>query len=434
VALSPIPFGSNRPYFAALLGVAVGASGLAYMVSLARSEEKLPPVLKGHAVPAALFILLVLYLLFQLLPLGSLAGPIAFGAAGGTSLHAKHMSLAPGDTLLMLCRQLTYGGLFLLVIQLCSRPGVRSVFLHGLFVVVAAYGLYGLVALFLLGDRLLTFEKWGSVGVATATFVNRNHFATFVGFGIVTGTVLLLQRVLDPHAKRRANGAMPSRAPQVVALSLLLAVLIAALLATQSRLGLVATAAGLLSVFVVAAANSSRRRLIIATGASVLAAGALVGGLFLQPLMHRFADLSSDPRFELYGQVMDMIRARPLLGYGGGSFPYAFPLFHLPPLNTDLIWDKAHSTYLALWVELGLVVGTIPILLVAWYGNLCLMNFLRQKQWNAAQLCAVGVTVTAAVHSLGDFSLEIPAVSILFVAILGCAVSALPAHRGHAGR
>jgi O-antigen ligase len=63
-------------------------------------------------------------------------------------------------------------------------------------------------------------------------------------------------------------------------------------------------------------------------------------------------------RLQLYQQVFTMIKARPLTGFGFDSFPPAFEMFHKTPVTAGFVWDKAHSTYLTLWAEAGLLFGS----------------------------------------------------------------------------
>ena len=127
---------------------------------------------------------------------------------------------------------------------------------------------------------------------------------------------------------------------------------------------------------------------------------------------------SFDVRLALYSQVIEMIASRPLLGFGGGSFEAAFPLFHALPVSPDLVWNKTHSTYLALWVEYGVIFGSIPLLVVLGIGLRCIQLVIRRKSDWVLPLASLGIIVTAALHSLVDFSLEMEANALFFTALL----------------
>ena len=151
-----------------------------------------------------------------------------------------------------------------------------------------------------------------------------------------------------------------------------------------------------------------------------VALGLLVYG---QGLLERLGSVenAADIRMELYGQVIQMIASRPYLGYGGGAFELAYPLFHTPPVSPDLVWDRAHNTYLTLWAELGLIAGSIPILLLLLAGWRIAIGLRQVRSDWTAKVAALGVLTAGALHSLVDFSLEIEAVTFAFVAIVATA-------------
>src|SRR5690606_23091385 len=99
----------------------------------------------------------------------------------------------------------------------------------------------------------------------------------------------------------------------------------------------------------------------------------------------------------------------PWLGFGGGTFEQAFPIVHQTNLSPQLTWDKAHNTYLTLWAELGLVVGSIPIALVALLAAQTLLGLLKRHGGWSARAATLGAILIADVHSMLDFSLEIQA-------------------------
>jgi O-antigen ligase len=323
----------------------------------------------------------------------------------------------PGATLLQLLQLLSYGLFFFLMLQAAAnRARARRIGL-ALFFIVTAHALYGLAALVLFGDTLLFFEKWAYPGFATGGFVNRNSFATFLAFGLVLGTIFFLREQL--------GRGHDSKALIYLALS---GLILAALLATGSRMGLFAGLVGAACAALMAiqkAAEAKARRKLLLLAALPLAAALLVAIIFGTGTLDRLGSLENDAnvRGDLYAQVLSMIAARPWLGYGGGAFEFAYPLFHQWPVSPDLVWDKAHSTYLALWAELGVVAGSLPLLIVAVFTLQALRLYAaRSADW-AAPAIAVAVVAVAAVHSLVDFSLEIEANAFLFLAILALAIA-----------
>lgn len=150
--------------------------------------------------------------------------------------------------------------------------------------------------------------------------------------------------------------------------------------------------------------------------------------LFGEALFDRFGSVeqSSIVRTDLYAQVIELIKLRPWTGFGGSTFELAFPLVHTLPVNLDFLWDKAHNSYLALWSELGVIGGTLPLLIIAaivWRTAFAPGGSASDWRFRAMSLGCVAV---AAVHSLADFSLEIQANAILFVIVLALGLPTTP--------
>ncbi|MNL66556.1 hypothetical protein D3C87_1910430 [compost metagenome] len=87
------------------------------------------------------------------------------------------------------------------------------------------------------------------------------------------------------------------------------------------------------------------------------------------------------------------------------------------------MWDKAHNSYLTLLSELGLVAGLlIPLMLltIGWMLARAPGGSARER---LPVTVALGVLAVGASHSLVDFSLEIQAVTLWFVALLACGLA-----------
>ena len=244
-------------------------------------------------------------------------------------------------------------------------------------------------------------------------FINHNSFATFLGMGLVLGLSLLLSS--GPFGKPGPFGSAN------VWLMAGLTCIFAALLATQSRMGIAATFIGAL-VPLTSGAYGKRNHIAL-----MVMLFAIVLIAFGQGILERAVLISSSltTRIELYAQVSEMIKARPLVGFGADTFPWAYELFHTPPVTAGFVWNKAHSTYLAFWVEYGVIFGTTPIvagLYTAWV----LIRKLRENKGPFA-CAALSVLILGAAHSTVDFSLEIQANTFLFLALI--ALGLAPKHR-----
>lgn len=439
VALAPIPLGSNRGFFWATTAVAVGLIGLYYAYGLGRLGESLRYGFRHMRLSVTLAAALGLYLIVQTLPLGAF-GPWAADVAAhlvittpaGAVVSPLSISVAPDATWLMLLRLVTYAVFYLLMLQIATNHSRKAFVLNVVLAIVTLYAIYGLVSLVQLGDTILGLPKWAYENSATGTFVNRNSFATFLAMGAVVAMALVGGHFV---AARDEDGTpVPRRFdPQVLLYLVAFAIIVAALFATQSRMGFAVAIGGSLVVMVVSLLKSSSGPVRLIALVAMFALAVVLGFLsYGEGLFERLgsAERDSDVRLELYAQVVQMILARPLIGFGGGTFELAYPLFHQPPVSPDMVWDRAHNTYLSLWAELGLIAGSIPIVLLLIAGVKIVAGLGKVRADWTAKLAGLGVLIVGAAHSLVDFSLEMQANMLLFLALIATAVAGV-ARSGH---
>lgn len=414
VAAMPIPLGGNRPVIWMAVATLVGATGCWYGIALLakRATPRIPLKLLWPETLA--LIVFTLYAALQVVPLGQFI-PIAFELPGGV-LAASRLSLTPGDSWLALVSFTSFGLFTLLALQAAANRRRARLMLAVLFLVVVAHAVFALVNLRFLGDTVLGLPKTQYEGFATGTFVNRNSFATFVAAGLSLGVAQLFELV----ARERERGDL-SLWIAIPATFFGLLFVAAALLATGSRMGAItgAVAVALVLVLALISAPAARRRATMAVAsliALLLVAAVIAYGSGTLDRVARL-DAGGEGRADLYQQVIQAILVRPWSGYGGGSFITAFPAFQHAPLSGELVWNKAHSTYLALWFEYGVVFGSIPILIVVSLVMRALSGLFSASSRFLA-LAATGVAVTFAVHSIVDFSLEIQGNVYLMLAVI----------------
>lgn len=293
---------------------------------------------------------------------------------------------------------------------------------------LSAIATYGLLATG--SPELLLYEVRQYEGFATGPFINRNSFATFLAMG----ATLALALAIDPQREASRRGrtqANPLKLDRIIGGALAFApvpLFLSAVLLTGSRMGLFATLVGMGAVAVTGRRLKSIGRATLA-GLLALGAVALLAAfalLFGQETFERLGSTgaSADVRGQLYANVLRMIADAPVLGHGLDSFPRAYQAYHAAPVSADLRWDQAHNTYLELWSELGVVVGSIPVL-ICLAALRVLWARARDPEDPRARLASAGVgcLCLGGVHSLVDFSLEMPAnvYLLIFVCALGLA-------------
>ena len=410
VLLTPMALGGNRPAIWALTGFILFAWATVYFGRLGFAAASPRASTSRYGFIAGLFWVMAAYMILQILPVADLLPRSWLTLPGGID-PGMRISLTPGDTALALLRCLAYGMLFYLCLQVAANSARSAVLLKILFWIIAAHAFYGLLLFFEFDDAILFTDKWAYRGSATGGFVNRNSYATFLAIGATIGATLVGNLLFMPRSDGR-----PRRWVDLIeggggiVYILIGCLFIAATLAlTTSRMGFFAAFCGSLSAFLLSAWQARRR-----FGAGALALGLLAGAAMLAGLAFLYGGVlverlgtvesSANIRADLYWQVWSMVADRPLLGFGGSSFEYVFPLYHDAPVSFDAVWDKTHSTYLSLWVSYGIFFGTLPLLIMAW----CLVRLFgllrREGREDPAVTAAIGAIVVAALQSSPTFS------------------------------
>lgn len=428
VLLAPVPAGSNRPVlwmgWAAVLGLLFAV----YFLTMAKTAPRRSFQMMRHKNILALGLCIPLAGGFQILPIAAALPAAMTSLPLPVGLGPETLSLVPSATALGIIRLLSYGAFFVLMLEVSTQSARVNRMGRILFLGISAHALWAMISLTLLGDSFLWGPKTAYLGSATGTFINRNSFAAFMAMGLVLGLSLILQRS-NPKQRRHArrhNFVGPENI-ETAFLWMCLILILSALAASGSRMGLAAGIVGATVVFALMSRQDSHRN------KATLARNVILGGIvisvialtFGRGLIERgiFVVQNSEPRQELYRQTLGMILERPWFGYGLDSFSTAFELFHKPPLHSAFTWQYAHSTYLTYWAELGLIAGSLPILIVFLAGK-SLIRALRNRGRNYAQAsAAMGALGLGALHSLVDFPLEIEANVFLFLALLAMGIA-----------
>lgn len=424
ILLAALPLGANRHVSWLFMALAVLAL-LTVTVPIDWTRGARSGVVAQRLAPAAvLFAGVVLWGWLQTVPLPLPTGwahpvwdgveRLGLAAVGGPTISAD-----PQEGVHRVLRLTAYGAAFWLVAR-AAIDGDRARRMLGTIAVfstvLASYGLFARS-----GTNPILGEELTRPGIVQATFVNRNNYATYAGFGVIAN-LAMLATVFGPmpsgRDRRRWIRAVLSgffNHGWVFALGTL--VCLGAAFLTLSRGGMVSILGGLL-VFVLA--YRQRRD---GTGALLLAlAGAIVAFAlyFLSSgvLSRILASSSEALRFAIYPEVWAQILERPWLGHGLGGFHDAFRE-RVTERAAVGEWDFAHSTWLenvhalgipaaaALFTALGLIV-------------LAMVRGVRVRRRNRALPAAgLGVATIAALHSILEFSLQIPACAGLFAVLLG---------------
>ena len=303
---------------------------------------------------------------------------------------------------------------------------------------ILLYAIYGLVALIFTPNMVLWAPKLAYVGSLTTTFINHNTAATFIGAGAILWFCSAFSTLQQSFGFSSIRMLLLTRSNERLALRIIarsggaLACFFALLL-TGSRGGLIFSCLGLLVAIILMAANGKKSRFfhMVVRGSVALA--------FIVALLSRKGRIGSqglldDERWSVYEFCVEAIRQRPLLGAGAGTFEDLFPSLRADNFSSGGVWDYAHSTILEIAVEMGIPVAAMVVLAALASLFVLVRATVKSKGRSRRSLAAItGIAVLSYLHSMIDFSLQIPGYLVLFGILLGCGLaraSATPAAGG----
>jgi len=292
---------------------------------------------------------------------------------------------------------------------------------------ILLYAIYGLASLALTPDMLLWAPKLAYQGSLTATFVNHNTAASFLGAGAILWFCSAYSSLRSlPWSSLRLLLLTPSN--ECLALRLIVRSAAAltcffALLLTDSRGGLICTCGGLLVAIGLMIVRKLKPSPWYVVGAGALAV-VVIGGWLSRIGRIGSEGLFDDARWSVYGFCIEAIRQRPLLGVGAGTFEAFFPSLRTADFSGWGVWDYAHSAILEIAVEMGLPIAAMivfaaiaSLVVLAW-------RALQSSGRDRTPLAAIaGIAALTYLHSLIDFSLQIPGYLIVFGILLGCGLA-----------
>ena len=290
------------------------------------------------------------------------------------------------------------------------------------------YACYGIASTLLEPTMILWREKRAYVGFVTGTFINRNTAATYFGSCAAIWLLILAERIRErlpkgPLQWTHVAHLFLSRVHKTVVVAFLAFFsCFMALLMSGSRAGVMVS----MLIFVAAFTLFFRRDLPQRTGLVLLGAGATGVALVLVQFLggtvnqhFEAQNLSDEGRLDTYRSTLQMIADHPWFGTGLGTFAWSFPSYRSTEPSLFGVWDLAHSTPLELAADLGIplaaAIGLAWILILA----LLIRAALRRRRDGIVPLAALSVALIGLLHSMVDFSLQIPGYAIVAFAVVG---------------
>lgn len=427
VALVPLPLGTARPLAWDIMALVV-ALLLATSLFLPSDGTLLS---RGLFPPVLLFTAVVGYVLLQIIPgvPSALQNPL-WEQAADTLNRGIDGSIAVERTtaFVYLLRLICYSGIFYLALltgrdAVRARAAIRLVAVSG-----CVYAVYGLIVYWSGNKSILWFSKWAYTSDLTGTFVNKNSFATYLGLCTLAALCLLMQSLsrieLHDNWRKKLATAVDFVSTRIGKL-IMLFILMTALFLAHSRGGFLATLSGMAALMIMISMAPSLGRLRRIGAWSVVPFVVFMTALFISGggTFNRFmsADVDAEGRFAVYRLIFQAIQDYPIRGIGLGSFADVFPIYRTPEISG--YYDLAHNDYLQNFLELGIPAAVCLFVAIGWLIGLCLHGIrIRQRDAIYPGL-AVAASVLVGLHATVDFSLQIPAVTVTYIFLLGIGVA-----------
>lgn len=434
----PLPLGSNRPWAITLaelsIFVTAGLTAIAWSFGWVKFIGDRRAFWLCFGVWAlwlswvALTLLTVEQQWWQSFPDIRLAQLNALEQLGMGQAKQASLSIAADITYAHWLESAAYATLFLMVFVLAGgrREFLRS-FLWVILLSAVAQAVYGSFMLMSGINANLFGPKLHYLTSATGTYVNRNHFAGYLQFGLAAAVGLSLIYA-GPGFGRSWRLRLINKLRQAGVKTLLVqfcgVILIIGLVLSLSRMGSAAALGGFslaIGLYLLARRGSGWYRVLPIVFCILLVDMWIVGNWFnLENLKLRIesTDLSTTTRSTYYPALKSMTKAYLPTGAGLGTFEVAYPQF--ASLGTRGRLRHAHNDYYQFAIETGLP----GIVIMAIFLFVSVRHYLKVLyKRNDPVYLGVAVSSTmamccVALHSLTDFNLQIPANAATLVAMM----------------
>ena len=401
-------FGAVEIWSSSIVLFLVFTLGLLWILRQEYSRHRISDIEKLLLASGAAFLL---YSLLQVLPLPSFILKLISSSAyemqtfysfGGG--HQVQISLDPYKTIMESLRVTAFFIIFAVSTQNFKDRDRLTGMIKALVIFGFILSLFAIVQKATWNGKIFWFRELTLGGEPFGAFVNRNHFAGFVGMLIPLG--LGLAFVKRSKEKRILFGF----------LTLIMTV---ALFFSLSRGGILSFFSGiaLFALLMIQSRVQAKKVWVIGFFLIVLMTYLLYLGI--DPIIDRFykTDVTKEQRLIVWSATWDAIRDFWITGSGLGTFINIFPLYS--PVETQLsIYDHAHNDYLEFILETGLI-GTI---LLITFITLSVYSFAKsglQGRAGILKIAAVSSASTMIVHSIFDFNLHILSNALLLSAVFG---------------
>jgi len=465
--LSILLFGAVHTYAYTLMGLGVLAATLLLVIRNIRKDHgsgryrvRFPKTGLN-----LLFFLLVAFLFLQLVPLPDfllrllsseatvVAGksfPASSALASG-NLDKLWFGLAPYayPVRMSIIRFTIYGLFFLGLIQVLNSKKRIDLAIFFLLIIGCFEALYGLIQTYSGSNHIWWLKMNYANERVRGTYINSNHFAGFMGMGVVLAAAFA--GALSPRMKRSRAASGQKRSIRVrisetfsaeegftkrILIVFLGVVLGIGLIFSASRGGMIAAAGAMLLMGLLYILRKGYRRKGLVLLSLFLLISIYAIKIGVEYPIERFTKLEGgfESRSRYAKKTMDVFADYKVTGVGVGNYQYAYAKYQATE-DKNKYFYHAHNDWAQFLSEAGIIGLCLLVIGISYYIFQTMKLWKKRKDPYAVCLGVLPVVVLAdmAVHSYSDFNLHIPANFMILVALMAIGYAALHLER-HRGR
>ena len=407
IVLATLLFGAVEVWSAAAVLLLVFTTGLLWSVNNADLKGDLPENTGKLFIAALIF---CGYIGLQLIPLPAAIVSFISPATARTrefysisGMQFMPLSFDPDRTIHELLKAAAFFMVFFIssIIFRDREKLTRTVIILTVFGFCLA--VFAIVQKAAWNDKLYWIRELTAGGEPFGPFVNRNHFAGFIGMLIPLGLGYTLTR--------------ESR-EKYIFFGFLTVIMTLSLFFSLSRGGIVSFFAGMALFSILVVITRVQTKKIWAVAAFLIVVAAYLVYLGIDPVIDRFykTEVTREQRIIVWQATLTAFRDFWLTGTGLGTFIDMFHLYSPAPVQS--IYDHAHNDYLEYLLE----TGTIGMTLLLTFAGLLFAPFAKADfhgKRGMIRIAVISSVFSMMIHSIFDFNLHILSNLLLFAVVLG---------------
>ena len=449
---APLPLGSRPGWAVSVMVIWIAALGAMWALGWAAGWCRVRSSFYQGRAALGLLVLWAGLLALQMTPLP--AGWVALLSPGAAAAHAGDglygnadpagwwrsitLSVDVAATRRHLLLTLALTGYFALLLLVITRTARLKHFVLMMVVSGIVYSMFGLY-LYFTGASYLLLHEIMTHDMVKGPFTNRNHFGTYIQICLACGVGLIaadFAPVQLTTRKQRVRWVLDLLLSNKARMRLLLIVMVIALILTRSRMGNAAfftalIAGGLVTLLYT---HAGWKTLLWFLGSMIVLDVAVIGSwIGVEQVLKRVQQtaLTSDGK-QTQGLKEESVEERTdqglsalagagqfaLFGTGAGSFEAMYPR-HKPPGYASTL-NHAHNDYIQFFIESGAIGAGLlgALILLAYRASLRTMRNSPDATRRGLALGGFIGMLSPMIHASVEFAFQIPAVALLFTALL----------------